>query len=113
MPWKSTEPVLSQRALNRATLARQFLIDRSSLPALEVVRHLVGLQSQAPDPPYIGLWSRMASFHPSELERLLVDRVVVRMAVMRSTIHVVTADDCLSSRCCPAGARTQHAILAR
>ncbi|CAN5709683.1 winged helix DNA-binding domain-containing protein [soil metagenome] len=98
MPAKRTGRVLSLRALSRATLARQFLAGRSPMLALEVIRHLAGLQSQVPDPPYIGLGSRMAAFHPSELEQLLIERTAVRLAVMRSTIHLVTADDCLPLR---------------
>jgi hypothetical protein len=42
---------LDPRALNRATLARQLLLDRAPLTAGEAVRHLAGLQAQAPLPP--------------------------------------------------------------
>ena len=90
--------VLSLRALNRATLARQLLLERSELPLLDAVGHLVGLQAQEPPDPYLGLWSRVADFRPEELSRLLLDRRVVRIAVMRSTLHLVTADDCLVLR---------------
>jgi hypothetical protein len=90
--------VLSLRALNRATLARQLLLQRSGLPVLDAVAHLVGLQAQEPPDPYIGLWSRLADFQAEELSTLLVDRRVVRIAVMRSTLHLVTADDCLVLR---------------
>ena len=65
---------------------------------LDAVAHLVGLQAQEPPDPYIGLWSRLADFRPEELSALLLDRRVVRMAVMRSTLHLVTADDCLALR---------------
>jgi DNA glycosylase AlkZ-like len=87
--------VLSLRALNRATLERQLLLERSGLPVLDAVARLVGLQAQEPSDPYIGLWSRLADFRPEELGQLLLDRRVVRIAVMRSTLHLVTADDCL------------------
>jgi Winged helix DNA-binding domain len=90
--------VLSLRALNRATLARQLLLARSELPVLATVARLVGLQAQEPPDPYIGLWSRLADFRPEELGALLLDRRVVRIAVMRSTLHLVTADDCLVLR---------------
>jgi hypothetical protein len=86
------------RALNRATLARQLLLERSELSVLDAVAHLVGLQAQEPPDPYIGLWSRLADFRPEELSALLLDRRVVRIAVMRSTLHLVTADDCLALR---------------
>jgi Winged helix DNA-binding domain len=90
--------VLTRRELNRATLARQLLLERSDLPVLEAVEHLVGLQAQVPRDPYTALWSRLAGFRPDELSRLLVDRKLVRIAVMRSTIHLVSADDCLVLR---------------
>ena len=89
---------LTLRQLNRATLQRQLLLDRSSTPVLDVIRHLVGLQAQEPPDPYIGLWSRVQDFHPTELETLLLDRQVVRLVVQRGTVHAVTADDCLTLR---------------
>jgi hypothetical protein len=89
---------LGRRALNRATLARQLLLERSPMPALDAVRHLVGMQAQVPLNPYTGLWSRLDGFQPEELARLLVDREVVRIVVMRATIHLVTAEDCLLLR---------------
>src|SRR5215213_9103370 len=88
-------PVLGIRDLNRAFLARQWLLRRKDAPALEAIEHLVGLQSQAPNPPYIGLWTRLAGFRHEELSRLIVVREVVRIALMRSTIHLVSARDCL------------------
>ena len=63
-----------------------------------MVEHLAGLQAQAPFPPYYGLWSRLAGFQPGDLADLLVDRRVVRIALMRSTIHLVSARDCLTFR---------------
>lgn len=93
-----SSPVLSRRALNRATLARQLLLRRSPLPPLAAVEHLVGLQAQIPHNPYLALWSRLDGFAPGALSQLLVDRKVVRVVVMRATIHLVTADDCLLLR---------------
>ena len=99
--------MLSQRALNRALLSRQLLLDRADLPGeagrrratvIETIEHLVGLQAQAPFPPYYGLWSRLGGFRPDDLAALLTDRSVVRIAVMRGTIHVVSARDCLPLR---------------
>jgi len=89
---------LTRRELNRATLARQFLLARSDMPVLAAVEHLVGMQAQVPHNPYTGLWSRLADFDPTELSQLLVDREVVRIVVMRGTLHLVTADDCLVLR---------------
>jgi hypothetical protein len=89
---------LTRRALNRALLARQMLLERHDMPALQAIEHLVGMQAQDPNPPYIGLWTRLREFAPEELSRLLVDRAVVRVALMRGTIHLVTAADCLMLR---------------
>jgi Winged helix DNA-binding domain len=90
--------VLSQRELNRALLARQLLLERTTRGAVETVEHLVGLQAQAPFPPYYGLWSRIGGFRPDDLARLITDRGVVRIALMRGTIHLVSARDCLPLR---------------
>ncbi|MBP1963979.1 winged helix DNA-binding domain-containing protein [Paenibacillus aceris] len=92
------DKILSRRALNRALLARQLLLQRSDMPVLTAVRHLVGLQAQAPNPPYIGLWTRLRNFRHEQLSQLIMDRSIVRIALMRSTIHLVTADDCVTLR---------------
>jgi Winged helix DNA-binding domain len=98
---------LSLRALNRALLGRQLLLRRDPLPdaaaprarrVIETVEHLVGLQAQAPFPPYYGLWSRLGGFAPGDLSSLILDRRVVRIGLMRGTIHLVSADDCLALR---------------
>jgi hypothetical protein len=89
---------LDRRALNRALLARQMLLERGAISALEAVEHLVGLQSQAPQSAYFGLWSRLRGFDPAELSRLLRERRVVRIAVMRNTLHLVSARDALLLR---------------
>jgi hypothetical protein len=90
--------VIGPRALNRALLARQLLLDRRSMPALDAVVHLVGLQAQEPQEPYVGLWSRLSGFDPSELVELLQARRVVRTLLMRRTLHLVSAQDCLALR---------------
>jgi hypothetical protein len=90
--------VLSSRALNRALLARQLLLCRCDRSAAEALQYLVGLQAQNPNAPYIALWTRLANFEPDELAELVVARKVVRIALMRWTLHLVTARDCLALR---------------
>ncbi|MEV1082800.1 winged helix DNA-binding domain-containing protein [Streptomyces sp. NPDC050211] len=90
--------VLDTRALNRATLARQLLLDRADLPVLDAVAHLGGLQAQEPQEPFVGLWSRLRAFDPTMLSDLLTGRHVVRTHLMRRTVHLVTADDALAWR---------------
>jgi Winged helix DNA-binding domain len=85
--------VLSLRAINRATLARQLLVERAHRSVEETVEHLVGMQAQAPFPPYTGLWTRLADFTPGLLADALLERRVVRVVLMRGTVHLVTAAD--------------------
>ncbi|MGF1473928.1 MAG: winged helix DNA-binding domain-containing protein [Rubrobacteraceae bacterium] len=85
--------VLTLRELNRATLARQMLVGREQVPVLEAVGRLAGLQAQVPNPPYVGLWTRLPDFRREDLTRLMEERRIVRAAMMRSTLHLVTAGD--------------------
>lgn len=90
--------VLDARALNRATLARQLLLDRADLPVLDAVAHLCGLQAQEPQEPFVGLWSRLRAFEPAALDELLAGRRVVRTHLMRRTVHLMSAADVLAWR---------------
>lgn len=90
--------VLTLRALNRATLGRQHLLARTAMPPGALVDHLVGMQAQVPGDPYVAVWSRLSPFDPEDLSRALADRRLVRTWVMRGTIHLVGADDCLTLR---------------
>jgi hypothetical protein len=90
--------VLTQRALNRATLARQLLLERSPMSAAAAVEHLGGLQAQTATSWYAGLWTRLKDFDPQHVVDLMLDHKLVRVGLMRSTIHLVTDRDCLFMR---------------
>jgi hypothetical protein len=89
---------ITRRGLGRALLARQLLLERSTLRVLDAVEHLVAMQAQSPQAPFVGLWSRLAGFDPDELSRLLVDREVVRATTLRTTVHLCTTRDYLALR---------------
>jgi hypothetical protein len=89
---------LTTRALNRALLARQLLLHRAEMPVADALEHLVGLQAQNPRDPYLSLWSRLDAFDPQRLSDLIARRRAVRISLMRSTIHLVTASDALAVR---------------
>jgi hypothetical protein len=92
-PIRVREATLSQRALNRALLARQMLLERSTLPLAEVVEAMGGIQMQYAPAGYIGLWSRMRDFARPMLTEALEQRRVVQGTMMRATIHTVSARD--------------------
>lgn len=90
--------VLGRRALGRATLARQLLLERVHQPVAETLEQLVGLQAQVPRVPHLALWDRLADYDPAELDGLMTSRAVVRTQLMRTTIHTVTAADARALR---------------
>jgi Winged helix DNA-binding domain len=87
------ERVLTLRELNRATLARQLLLERRRLSPRAVIERLVGMQAQWPPAPYVGIWTRTESFRREALERELGRGAVVKATVMRQTLHLVTRRD--------------------
>lgn len=87
------ERILTLRALSRATLARQLLLERATLAPDAALEQVAGLQAQELKSPYISLWSRLEGFQRDHLTDLITNRSVVRATLMRVTIHMVTAQD--------------------
>src|SRR5918998_6646395 len=85
--------VLTLRALNRATLARQLLLERKRLSPTAVIERLVGMQAQWPSAPYVGIWTRTTGFRRERLERALARGEVLKATVIRQTLHLVTPRD--------------------
>ena len=90
--------VLSAKAINRATLARQLLLEQADVSAADAVGRLVGMQGQEPKHPYVGLWSRVDGFAEEQLDQAAEGREVVRATLFRGTLHLVTAEDYLRFR---------------
>lgn len=84
---------LTQRQLNRATLHRQLLLSRADLPVVPAVEHLLGLNAQDPNPPYLALRSRLDSFRFQDLTEAIENHTVVRSTMMRATQHLVSPAD--------------------
>jgi hypothetical protein len=85
--------VLSQRRLNRATLARQLLLEPAETGVVEAVERIGGLQAQEPASPFIGLWARLADFTITDLHTAIQARDVLKGSLMRATLHLVSAAD--------------------
>jgi len=85
--------VLTQRDLNRALLARQMLLERADLDVPTALQRMGGLQAQYAPAMYIGLWSRLVDLPRGDVTEALQRRTVVQGTLLRSTIHLVAADD--------------------
>jgi hypothetical protein len=87
-------PVLTLRELNRATLARQMLLERASVPVVTAIERLAALQAQWAPSPYIALWSRLTKFERESLWNAIEKKhTVIRARLMRGTLHLVSARD--------------------
>lgn len=74
-------------------LARQLLLERSSLPLARALEAVGGLQTQHAPSGYVGLWSRLRNFRRDSLTEALVNRSAIQGTLMRHTIHTVSAAD--------------------
>ena len=89
----SNAPLLTVRALNRATLARQLLLARAKLDVVTAVERLAALQAQWSPSPYVALWSRLESFRREKLWSSIEKHRIIRARLMRGTLHLVSARD--------------------
>jgi DNA glycosylase AlkZ-like len=86
---------VNARALGRATLARQMLLERESVGVVDAVGRLGALQAQEARPPFVALWSRVEGFEASDLVDALADQTIVRGTLMRGTVHLARTEDFL------------------
>ncbi len=84
---------LGTRALNRAVLARQGLLDRLTGPLPRAAARVGGIQAQYAPSIYVGLWSRVEGVDREDVTRALERRRLVQATLLRGTIHVVAAAD--------------------
>jgi Winged helix DNA-binding domain len=84
-------PALTTRALNRALLARQGLLERWDLPVVEAVEAAGALQAQYWPAIPAALWSRVSGFAAADLHAALAERRLLLGTSLRGTLHVVSA----------------------
>ena len=89
---------LTDRQLNRATLARQWLLERADVTIPDAIAFLLGLQAQTSNGPYQGLWNRLEGFRHEDLTALIKAKSLLRATTMRTTLHLHTAADMRSIR---------------
>lgn len=84
---------ISERQLNRATIHRQLLSQRTPARPGEVLRQVLCLQAQDPAGPYLALWNRIVDFDAGELDAAFAAGSVVKASLLRLTLHAVHAQD--------------------
>jgi hypothetical protein len=89
---------LTLRELNRATLARQMLLERESLSVRAAVERLIGLQAQMAQAPYVGLWTRLQNFQRTDFASRIDSHEIVKATWIRATLHLLTAADYIRFR---------------
>ena len=93
-----TTRILTLRELNRATLARQMLLQRETISIPATIERLAGMQAQLASAPFVGLWTRLENFKREELATELTRRNIVKASLMRATLHLFSAADFIHYR---------------
>ena len=83
---------MNARELNRATHARQGLLERAKLGVAEAADRFGGLQAQEARPPFLALHARLDGFEREQLAEALRAGDVVRAMLMRATLHIVSRE---------------------
>ena len=86
-----TLETITARALNRALLARQGLLEKLATPLVEAVESIGALQAQSWAALPVALWSRVQNFKVGDLYRALERRELVVGTLLRRTLHLVSA----------------------
>lgn len=81
---------MTARALNRALLARQGLLEKWAVPLVEAVESIGALQAQSWGALPVALWSRVRDFKAGDLYRALERRELVVGTLLRGTLHLVS-----------------------
>jgi Winged helix DNA-binding domain len=87
----STSARTQLRALNRALLARQGLLERLDVPLVEAVEAVGALQAQHWPALPVALWSRVQGFSVEDLYAALQRRELLSGTLLRATLHLVSA----------------------
>lgn len=87
--------VLSERRLNRATSARQLLLEAADLGVVDAIGRIAGLQAQEPASPYIGLWARLAF---ADRTRIVSDADRARIIARNDTLPAFLVDGVVAGR---------------
>lgn len=90
---RGAAPTWSRRALNRASLARQLLLERAALTPEEAVARLLVIQAQWPHLPLAALQARLQGFTREAFLKAVQGKRLVRGTLMRGTLHLSTAED--------------------
>ena len=90
-----TDTTLGADELNRTTLSRQSLLERSDSGVVDMVRRVAAIQAQEPAAVHVALWNRI-----SDLDLADVDEAFRRYDLLKSSLMRANAYSAyIASRC--------------